>query len=483
MCSSSIPTEFGIKSPRCLRSTHIANGLFGTSVALEGDRALVGAYTHGGTGAAYVFERQTNGAWIQVAKLSALDADFNDRFGISVALDGVRAVVGANLDDESATNGGAAYVFERQTSGSWAQIVKLMGSEVEDSDLFGSAVCISADLVGVGTYQDDDFGQSSGAVFVFERQANGVWSERAKISAPDATGGEEFGYDLRLDGTRLVASAPSDDDLGANSGSVYVFERLSTTTWTMTHKLLAADGEAGDAFGCSISTSGDRVLVGAFADDDAGSISGSAYLMERRSDGSWGQSLKFGAGDGATLDDFGYAVALDVHAVVGAFADDFGSSIDVGSTYIFEDAAGPSVYCTAGTSSNGCSASITANHQPSLSFAHPCTLTVHQLEGQKAGLLFYGVNGAQQQAWGTGSSFLCVKTPVQRGLSGSTGGNVGACDGQLLLDWNQFQQTHPNALGAPFTSGARVWAQAWFRDPPSPKTTHLSNAIELEFQP
>ncbi len=146
----------------------------------------------------------------------------------------------------------------------------------------------------------------------------------------------------------------------------------------------------------------------------------------------------------------------------------------------------PSSYCTASTSANGCSASISANASPSATFATPCVLNIANVEGQRQGLIFYGVDntGFSPLPWSTGSSsFLCVKPPTQRTAIQSSGGAIASCDGTLSLDWNAFHAANPGALGAPFTTGSKVYAQGWFRDPPAPKSTNLSNAITLTVFP
>ncbi|MCC7010986.1 MAG: hypothetical protein IT454_00375 [Planctomycetes bacterium] len=142
--------------------------------------------------------------------------------------------------------------------------------------------------------------------------------------------------------------------------------------------------------------------------------------------------------------------------------------------------AGPS-FCTAGTSSNGCAASISASGTPSASAGSGFTLSVTNVEGAKQGLIFYGLNntGFTPQAWGPSTSFLCVKPPTQRMSTLNSGGTAGQCDGAFALDWNAFVAAQPGAFGAPFAGGEHVFAQAWYRDPPSPKTTHLSDALEF----
>jgi len=147
---------------------------------------------------------------------------------------------------------------------------------------------------------------------------------------------------------------------------------------------------------------------------------------------------------------------------------------------------GPATYCTAGTTSNGCNASIAASAQPSASQATPCTLSVSSVEGQKQGLLFYGLDntGFTPLPWAaTSSSFFCVKSPTQRTFPQNSGGAINQCNGLLTVDLNNFFVVFPSAIGLPFSAGDKLFVQAWFRDPPAPRTTNLSNAIEMTMQP
>jgi subtilisin-like proprotein convertase family protein len=148
----------------------------------------------------------------------------------------------------------------------------------------------------------------------------------------------------------------------------------------------------------------------------------------------------------------------------------------------------PVVFCTSGTTSNGCNATISASTQPSASFAHGCVITIVGAETQKSGLVFYGTdnNAFTPIPWGAGNtSFLCVKGPLQRSPAQDSGGDllVGPCEGVLQLDWNAYRLANPGSLGSPFGVGQDVFVQGWFRDPPAPTTTNLSNAIQLTTQP
>ncbi|MCC7013294.1 MAG: protein kinase [Planctomycetes bacterium] len=141
-------------------------------------------------------------------------------------------------------------------------------------------------------------------------------------------------------------------------------------------------------------------------------------------------------------------------------------------------------YCTAGTTTNGCNASMSATGSPSVSSTSGFTLTCSNVEGQKFGLIFYGLSGPKASAWTFGStSYLCVKAPVQRTPSENSGGTAGACDGAFSIDFLTYLSTHPGALGQPFSEGLCVNAQAWFRDPPAPGTTNLSDAVQFDTLP
>jgi hypothetical protein len=137
-------------------------------------------------------------------------------------------------------------------------------------------------------------------------------------------------------------------------------------------------------------------------------------------------------------------------------------------------------YCTAGTTSNGCVPSISGSGTPSLSASSGFTIHVANVEGLRQGILFYSVTGRQAMPWAVGStSFMCVMQPTQRTGVQNSGGTTGQCNGTLQVDWLAFLAANPGALGAPFTPGRLVNVQAWFRDPPAPKTTNMSNALEF----
>ena len=253
---------------------------FGWSVAVDGDTAVAGAYLDddngSDSGSAYVFTRES-GVWSQSAKLTASDGAAGDRFGESVAVDGDTAVVGAYLDDDNGSDSGSAYVFTRE-SGVWSQSTKLTPSDGAAGDGFGVSVAVDGDTAVVGAVYDDDNGSDSGSAYVFTRES-GVWSQSAKLTASDGAWEDWFGRSVAVDGDTAVAGAVYDDDNGSSSGSAYVFTRESGV-WSQSAKLTASDGASGDWFGRSVAVDGDTAVAGAVFDDHNGTWSGSAYLFD-----------------------------------------------------------------------------------------------------------------------------------------------------------------------------------------------------------
>ncbi len=154
---------------------------------------------------------------------------------------------------------------------------------------------------------------------------------------------------------------------------------------------------------------------------------------------------------------------------------------DIGA---FEGAL-PVSYCTAGLSSNFCTPLISSTGAASASAANGFAIAVANLPGQRQGLIFYGVDntGFTPTPWGNGSSFLCIKSPVQRTALQSSGGTSNLCNGVFNFDWNAFRAANPGALGGPFAAGDIVYAQGWYRDPPTSKGTGFSNALQFVVDP
>lgn len=165
-----------------------------------------------------------------------------------------------------------------------------------------------------------------------------------------------------------------------------------------------------------------------------------------------------------------------------ATAEPLGSTSEFSACVPLGD-GGVTTYCTAGTTSNGCTAGLSAGGTPSVSASSGFTLAAVDVEGQMVGLFFYGISGPAALPWGASSSFLCVQSPLHRMNAKSTGGTAGACDGTAGEDWLAYLAGPGTALGEPFAPGTAVHVQFWFRDPPSPTTSMLSDGLQFTTTP
>ncbi len=318
---------------------------FGVSVAVSGDVAVVGANfdDDGGidSGSAYVFQFDGR-TWIQAAKLTSSDLMAYDNFGISVAMDGDVVVVGASL--AGADNFGAAYVYVKPRKGwrNMTETAKLTASDAEAMDELGISVAVSGEVVVVGTQFETSGGPGAGAAYVFERPERG-WTdmtETAKLTASDAAEQDRFGYSVSVNGEVVAVGAWGDDDGGDKTGAIYVFEKPSSgwANATETAKLHASDAAPGDHLGWSVAISEDVVVGGAPADNFDGVGSGAAYVF-RRPVGGWAaatEEVKLTQSDGVEDDELGYGVAIDDGlAVIGARRRHTGGCDQAGAAYAY----------------------------------------------------------------------------------------------------------------------------------------------------
>ena len=127
-------------------------------------------------------------------------------------------------------------------------------------------MAISGNYALIGAPYDEDAGYNSGSAIVFERKSNGSWKQVAKLVADDGAAGDEFGFAVAISGAYAVVGAKGDDDAGGQggSGSAYLFGRNADGAWSQVAKLVADDAAAGDYFGRAVGISGDYAVVAAY---------------------------------------------------------------------------------------------------------------------------------------------------------------------------------------------------------------------------
>ena len=311
-----------------------ARDRFGISVSVDGNYAIVGAYydDDNGTnsGSAYIFAPNSiDPNWDEQAKLTASDGNVWDLFGKSILISGDYAIIGAPGDGPRGFDFGAAYIFKREGT-SWSQQVKLVASDANAYDEFGYSVSIDGNYAIVGTLYNDDPNDASGidcgSAYIFT--PNGVdpnnWDEQVKLMAGDADREDYFGRSVSISGDYAIVGADGDDaDVdGVSVGCAYIFKRSDVANdpnWYEQVKLTASDGTAGDEFGYSVSIDGNYAIVGAHHDGNDGGESGSVYIFKRSdivSDPNWYEQAKLTASDAGQWDRFGYSVSIDGNYVV-----------------------------------------------------------------------------------------------------------------------------------------------------------------------
>jgi pimeloyl-ACP methyl ester carboxylesterase len=276
------------------------------------------------SGAVYVFVRSGAG-WTQQAYIKASNPDSSDAFGSSVAIDGDTIVVGAFLEDGAAggvngdqsdngrANAGAAYLFVR-SGATWSQQAYLKASTPGFFDEFGFSVAIHGDIVAVGAPRNDssatgiggddsnDDAFEAGAVYTFVRSGN-TWAPQTFIKASNAAQQQFFGGAVALTEGTLVVGAPGADN---GSGAAYVFVR-SGTSWHQDAILKkASPASPGLSFGSAVAVAGEVAVVGAPR---------AAYVFERTS-GEWSQRALLQNEGGPEIEQFGRSVAATQEMIV-----------------------------------------------------------------------------------------------------------------------------------------------------------------------
>ncbi len=301
--------------------------LFGFSVAIDGDTAIVGAPRNGAGGSAYVFVWDGE-KWIEQAKLTPRDHAAGQRLGWGVGIDGDRAVVSAISDSHAGVDSGSAYVFRRRGT-NWVQEAKLIADDAGLTDRFGWSLAIEDDIVVVGATQFRKPGP--GAVFIFQRSGTS-WRQLAKLRPGDAATGDQFGYGVAIDGNVVIGVARDKDNF---RGAAYVFRRRGNN-WVQEAKL---DADEGDGFGGEVSVRGDTAVLSAYG----------AYVFERRASGreggvpsadDWTQVAKLTGSDILEEDVWFDTVAIEGETIlVGVSRDDDWGGLS-GSAYLFEPIQG-----------------------------------------------------------------------------------------------------------------------------------------------
>jgi len=235
--------------------------------AQEGDKALasgVGSKPSApiGVGSVYLYRPNKSGTWEQRAQLSGMNADIEDRFGSSLALNGEGSVlaVGATQENVSGDLGsGAVYVFRQRAAGRWQREAYVRSPTPAHGDDFGFSVALdnAGNVLAVGAMQDDGIATNAGAVFIFRHE--GVeWKLETGLKSPHAAAEERFGKSVALDanGSLMMSGSPYELRPGLKNsrreplrGAAYAFRRDANGKWAPVARVVSGDGAPGDMLG------------------------------------------------------------------------------------------------------------------------------------------------------------------------------------------------------------------------------------------
>ena len=318
------------------------NDNFGFSVAVSGMRVVVGAPGDStgalNAGSAYVYDLASATPGAPVLTLTNPTPASYDYFGYSVAIFGTRVVVGAEGDDAGRNDAGSAYVFDLASATPTVAMLTLTNPAPGSLRQFGFSAAISGARVVVGAPENfpSPFVGVGGSAYVYDLTAATPAVPALTLTNPTPANGDYFGNSVAISGPRVVIGAPFDDTAAPDAGSAYVYDLGSATPTIPATTLSVPNARLGDSFGVSVAISGTRVVVGAYQEDTAAPSAGSAYVFDLTSAKPNLPVFTVANPSPAIFDFFGRAVAIDgTHVLVGAPEDD-SAATDAGSAYMYD---------------------------------------------------------------------------------------------------------------------------------------------------
>ncbi len=310
------------------------NEFFAITVAIYGNYAFatsLGANSYAGK--VYVFHND-GGTWTETAILTASDTEESDLFGLSMSIAGDYAIIGAYGNEDNGSQSGSAYIFQNN-AGIWTETAKLLASDGNENDFFGISVDIEGDYAIVGANGSaNNSGANSGTAYVFHNNS-GNWAQTQKIESADAVVGDHFGTSVSISGDYIAVGADYKSESETWEGAAYIFKNNSGI-WEQQQKLNDSNPGSQKHYGSSIYISGDTLIIGA-----EGNISfspyheGSAYVFLNNAD-TWEEQAIIQASDIGLKDQFAYVVDFSNNfAFVGSPRSDTDYE-DGGAVYVFE---------------------------------------------------------------------------------------------------------------------------------------------------
>jgi choice-of-anchor B domain-containing protein len=284
---------------------------FGGATLIAGDQVLVG---RPGTlvgfpmpashpGAVHVF-RRAGDRWVEAGMMAPKEGTLGDAFGTALAAEGSLLAVGAPGDSA----GGAVYLYERGSSGRWTQRARLTSPDAAEGDRFGAALALKGGVLLVGAPGREG---DRGAVMVYGRgKGPAQWTRRAVIQGSGTAASDWFGAAVAFDGQRALVGAPggwSLDSTRWRSGQAFVFTGKGSS-WTEEGRLVSDLQDPRASLGVSLLFDGADALVGA---PRADSTAGAVLRFRRDGGGAWSLAGRVTRDSVTRPAGFGAALARD----------------------------------------------------------------------------------------------------------------------------------------------------------------------------
>lgn len=228
----------------------------------------------------------------QITKLPYADTTSGNYFGTSVALDGRRAIVGASGEPSCGDGGGAAYIFELTDSTRvWEKTARLVARDCEPGLTFGRKVTIQSNVALVATSQEYFATERSNAVYVYEENDAGEWNQTARLTGSGHRTCEgAMGAAVAVHRNRVLFTTAGDPTPGSQKdGTAYLYKK-DHEHWRLEHQFTASRNTQSGVFGGNAALYGDVLAVAssAYFSRRAGSV----YLFELDLDGVWSETAQ-----------------------------------------------------------------------------------------------------------------------------------------------------------------------------------------------
>lgn len=283
---------------------------FGTSVSLIENFAVVGASREAfASGAAYIYTKDSQGTWGYTQTLAADDPNDGAEFGGAAQFsDDYLVIAAGRADVETTARAGALYVYD-YVNGSWDFSTKIVTSDYSGDAKLGmnpTSLDVQGDTIIAGAPGENGW---TGSVYVFTKVA-GVWEETQKILKPTSGLDETFGIGVSISGDYLLIGAQNVDD---RKGAAYIYVKNSSGMYEYEQTIIASDRDIDNFFGSSVNISGEQLVVGAYG---ANLEQGSAYVFEKDTQGVWTEVQKLNANPSTEAVHFGWMTEIHEDYIV-----------------------------------------------------------------------------------------------------------------------------------------------------------------------